>query len=192
MHYATLEHYSKVDCPSVRKSSNDPARNKWLAAATKDLSPGLTSVFEVGSGEGQDARWLISQGFDVQCSDVSPVFVSKLLMAGIPAVRLNVLDMSYADMYDVVFAHEVLVHLSSAELDVALANLFKALRTPGRVVATFHAGIGSQLSPAGVFYQYWSAPAVVSKLKKEGFFEVFTSSLDDVSPGLFGVVGYKI
>lgn len=49
--------------------------NATLVAEAADLAPGL--ALEVGSGEGDDARWLAGRGWEVTAADISAVALEK-------------------------------------------------------------------------------------------------------------------
>lgn len=95
-------------------------------------------VLEIGCGLGGFAKILQEKGCDVVASDIS-VFIIKKAKKLNPNIRFSVVDIESKDKkndhgYDIVFAFEVLEHLSNPQK--ALQNLKRKLKTGGILIFT--------------------------------------------------------
>src|SRR5690606_33552499 len=118
------------------------------------LPPGGT-ILEMGCGDGRDAAWMTSRGFDVHASDGTPAMArlaSERLGREVPVMDFAELDA--VEAFDGVWCQASLLHLSEAELTPALMRIHRALR-PGRWHwASFKDGNGGAGDAAGRFFSY--------------------------------------
>ncbi|WP_034623142.1 bifunctional 2-polyprenyl-6-hydroxyphenol methylase/3-demethylubiquinol 3-O-methyltransferase UbiG [Cellulomonas sp. URHE0023] len=113
--------------------------NPQLVSVVSDLAPG--SALDVGSGEGADAIWLASRGWDVTAVDISQVALDRsAAIAGplnISWELADVLDWEPGvDRYDLVSAQ--FMHLPPAELRDLHRRLAGAVRPGGMLLIVGH------------------------------------------------------
>ena len=123
--------------------SGDP--NQRLVEQVADLTPG--TALDVGCGEGGDAIWLASQGWQVVGMDVSPVGLARAAQHAVQAGAEIAMRITWqqADMlswapppeqFDLVSAH--FIHLPSAERESLHRRLAAAVRPGGTLLIVGH------------------------------------------------------
>jgi SAM-dependent methyltransferase len=127
------------------------------------LLPAGASILELGTGGGQDARAMLSQGFDVTPTDASPelaVEAGRLIGRPVAVMRFDELEAEAA--YDGVWASACLLHAPAEELTDDLRRIHRALRPQGHFVASFKAGNGPGYDKFGRYYNYPGRDALLA------------------------------
>lgn len=127
------ERYSSAD----RIWSGDP--NPHLVSVASPLSPG--TALDVGSGEGADAIWLASHGWDVTAIDISQVALDRsAAIAGPLPISWELRDVLTwepgVDRFDLVSAQ--FMHLPSDALRSLHRRLAAAVRPGGTLLVVGH------------------------------------------------------
>ena len=148
------------------------AAKDWIDAALIGLAPGARIV-ELGSAFGRDAAYIISKGFEVECTDAVAGFVSQLQAKGFNARLYNALTDELGDGYDLIFANAVLLHFNRAEFALVLKRLLHSLRSGGRLAFSLKRGRGEAWSAAKIgaprFFCYWEQDELEPILGSAGF-----------------------
>lgn len=108
--------------------------------------PKGSTIFEIGSGGGLDARALLELGFNVTASDYVSVFVEKLQAGGLDAVMFDTKQDHLKGEYDCVYANAVFVHFSPEEIQSFLQKIRTSLTGKKIVFASVIKGEGSERS----------------------------------------------
>jgi SAM-dependent methyltransferase len=144
----------------------------WIDAALAGLPAGA-GLLELGSAFGRDAAYIAAQGFDIDCTDAAPGFVSYLRARGFAARHFNVLTDGLERPYDLILANAVFVHFDRGEFAFVLAKLRAALRPEGRLAFSLKRGAGEEWSSAKIgaprFFCYWQPDDVAAHLAAAGF-----------------------
>lgn len=144
----------------------------WLDAALSGLHEGA-HIFEIGSGNGRDADYIESLGYEVECSDAAQSFVSTLLAKGFNARLHNAILDPITSSYDLIIANAVLPHFTHEETTLVASKVLTALKTRGRFAFTLKKGEGERWCTeklgAAVCYNFWTAQQVETLLKNMGF-----------------------
>jgi cyclopropane fatty-acyl-phospholipid synthase-like methyltransferase len=133
-----------------------------LATFLAALPPGAT-ILELGSGGGDDAAFMLSQGFDIHPTDASPELAaeaSRHIGRPVQVMRFDGLDAEAR--YDAVWASASLLHAEAAELTGNLTQIHRALKPGGLFVASFKAGNGEGRDQFGRYYNYPSAQTLLA------------------------------
>ena len=88
-------------------------------------------VFEIGSGDGVNAKIIKNLGFNLTASDVAPDFINNLHVLGINAIKFNVLEDDFTDKYDAVFCWRVFVHFTKEDALKVIKKVYNALKDNG-------------------------------------------------------------
>lgn len=91
-------------------------------------------IFEIGSADGENAKFLESLGYDVMASDVAPDFLDKLREAGLRYRKFDVLNDDFSQTYDGIFCWRVFVHFTPEDALAVLKKAYDALRPGGRFI----------------------------------------------------------
>lgn len=136
-------------------------------------------ILEIGSGAGRDALYLLSQGYQVECSDGAAAMVDLLRENGLSAKRLNILTDPLDGPWDLILANCVLLHFDEAELGRALDRIREALSPAGYFAVAMKAGDKSlwetEKSMPPRFMRYWQE-APLRKLLEDSGFEIVSSA----------------
>jgi len=135
-------------------------------------------VLEVGCGPGQVGDYIRQFGVTVYGSDLSYVSLvaGRSVYGEVPYVQSDMLALCVADETVVgVLAFYAIVHLSNAELDAAIREMYRTLRPGGTAFLAFHIGeetrhidefLGKQVD---IEFQFFRTERVVASLEAAGF-----------------------
>ncbi len=157
---------------------SDPAR----AAATLFQARGVTTLLELGAGQGRDALFFARQGFRVQALDfavdATTAMEVKAATASLTALRHDARDPLpfAAGAFDACYAHMLLcMALTTAEIERLVSEVRRVLRPGGLFVYTarttadahYRAGIarGDDMYEHGGFIVHFFSRALVERLR---------------------------
>lgn len=192
----SYEAYSRSFLNNARKAPS-LAEQAWLECALSGLPDGA-HILEVGSGDGRDAAYVESLGYDVECSEATPTFVSHLLEKGFLASKLDVLTDPLMGSYDLVLANNVLVHFTKEEMTCVLEKVHTALKNRGRFAFSLEKGEGERtikdpfLIPR--YHRQWQEEEIVSLLSDMGYskWQVNEAIVEELTPtNWLHVIAYK-
>ncbi len=139
-----------------------------------------SQIMEIGSATGRDARYFRKNGIEVLCTDVIQEAIQQLAKEGFRTAHF---DFRYKlsdelPFFDGIFANAVLPHAPKEMLPEVLANLNRAIKNPGGLIAvSFKNGIGKIVSneklDAPKFYQYYSKQEIWECMEKSLFEVVY-------------------
>lgn len=148
----TLRFYADNAVAYIGRARGHP--NDQLRAFLAALPAGAR-ILELGTGGGDDARFMLAQGFDVQPTDASPKLAEQATARiGRPVRIMRFDELTEHAAYDGVWASACLLHAPQAELTADLARIHSALRPGGLFVASFKAGTGEGRDTFGRYYNY--------------------------------------
>lgn len=93
--------------------------------------PPRSKIFEIGSGDGENAEYLDAINYRIIASDVAEDFIKAVQSRGLNCRKLNVLKDEFDDKYDGALAWRVFVHFKKEDFMLALQKIFHALRPGG-------------------------------------------------------------
>ena len=149
-----------------------------LDAFLARLAPGA-AILELGCGGGQDSAYMLSQGFDVTPTDGSRELARQAeMLIGRPVRVLLFQRLDAESAYDGVWAHASLLHVPRSELADVFARIRRALKTGGRLHASFKAGEAAGHDDFGRYYNYPSADWLSELLTEGGWHDIAISESD--------------
>ena len=110
---------------------------------------GKQSLLEIGAGTGKDSLFFQENGMHVTCIDLSPEMVALCRQKGLNAQVMDMADLKFSEnSFDVVYAFNSLLHISTAELPLVLKNIQRVLKPNG----LFHFGTyGNEIEFEGIW-----------------------------------------
>ncbi len=123
----TIEH-DKLD-PDKAKRKREKLE-KFLKVSFEIL-PHDAKVFEIGSADGTNAKYIEKLGFDVTASDVAEDFINATKLKGLKTIKFNVLEDEFNEKYSAVFAWRVFVHFTKKDVSKALKKVYDILEKDG-------------------------------------------------------------
>ena len=90
-----------------------------------------SKVFEIGSADGENAKYIKELGYNITASDIADAFINETKSKVENTVKFNVLEDDFKDKYLAVLAWRVFVHFTKEDLDITLNKVYKALENGG-------------------------------------------------------------
>ena len=90
-----------------------------------------SKVFEIGSADGENAKYIKELGYNITASDIADAFINETKSKVENTVKFNVLEDDFKDKYVAVLAWRVFVHFTKEDLDITLNKVHNALENGG-------------------------------------------------------------
>ena len=123
----TIDH-DKLD-PEKAKRKKEKLHN-FIKTNLDSLEKG-SKVFEIGSADGENAKYIKELGYNVTASDIADAFIDETKSKIENTIKFNILEDDFKDKYSAVFAWRVFVHFTKEDLDITLNKVYKALENGG-------------------------------------------------------------
>ncbi len=147
-----------------------------------DLLPPRARILELGCGGGRDAEAMIAEGFEVDPTDGTPEMAQQAEERLNRRVRVMCFDeLNAVEVYDAIWAHASLLHLSRNSLPQILALVLKALKPGGLHFASYKGGGAEGRDKYGRYFNYLSREQVTKAYRQSGPWEAV--SLDEFWDG---------
>ncbi len=126
---------SKIVASTYKKSieKNKKEFQKFIKETFKDVPVG-SKVLEVGSADGENAKYIQKLGYDVTASDIADDFLKAINNNGLNPIRFNLLRDDFVGKYSVIFCWKVFVHFTKEDSINALNRSFDALENNGLLI----------------------------------------------------------
>lgn len=123
----SIAHYNLDPEKAKRKSEK---LHKFINGNIGTLPKGA-KVFEFGSGDGKNAKYIEELGYDITASDVADDFIKATKSTGVKTIKFNVLEDKFNEKYLGVFAWRVFVHFTKEDALKVLKKTYDALEDNG-------------------------------------------------------------
>lgn len=137
-------------------------------------------ILEIGSAAGRDARYFVSQGYKVLCTDVIPQALQKLSDEGFETEEFDFRNKprpEWVGKFDGVFANAVFLHAPLETFENALKNIITVLKKDGAVAFSLKNGEGEEVSyektDAPRYFRYHNEQELKKILSKLPFEIIF-------------------
>lgn len=138
----TLEVYDKNASvyleTSIKHDNLNPEKAKCkrekldnFIKANIGILPKGVKVFEFGSGDGLNAKYIKDLGYDVTASDIAKDFINAIKSKGIRTIKFNILEDEFKENYNAIFCWRVLVHFTEEDVFKVLQKTYNALEKDG-------------------------------------------------------------
>lgn len=104
--------------------------NKFINENIGTLPKGA-KIFEFGSGDGKNAKYIEDLGYEITASDVAEDFINATKNKGVKTIKFNVLEDNFNEKYSGVFAWRVFVHFTKEDALQVLKKIYDALEDNG-------------------------------------------------------------
>lgn len=88
-------------------------------------------VLEIGSGNGANAKYIESLGYEVTASDVAEDFINEIKSKDLKTIKFNVLEDKFIENYYAIFCWRVFVHFTKDDAIKVLQKVYDALENGG-------------------------------------------------------------
>ena len=138
----TLEVYQKTAHlyleNSVEHDRLDPDKAKKKKEALEELIrisfeslPKGAKVFEIGSGDETNAKYMESLGYEVTASDTADDFVEATRKQGLTTIKFDALEDDFPEKYFAVFCWRVFVHFTKEDALKIIKKVYNNLEENG-------------------------------------------------------------
>jgi len=119
----------------------------WMDLFLSYIPKGST-VFEIGSATGRDARYFHSLGYKVFCTDIVPQVLQKLSTEGFEVAEFDFRNSpkpEWNNKFEGFFANAVLLHATQDIFEKTLKNISLILKKDGIIAFSLKAGEGEEV-----------------------------------------------
>lgn len=113
------------------KANNKRQKLEELIKTSFASLPEHAKIFEIGSGDGLNAKFIESLGFEVTASDTADAFIEETRRQGINTIKFNVLQDSFSEKYFAMFCWRVFVHFTKEDAQKVIQKVYDALEDNG-------------------------------------------------------------
>lgn len=138
----TIEVYKKTAsiylANSVEHDKLDPVRaeekrkdlNDFIEKSLSSIPLG-SDVLEIGSGDGANAKYIESLGYNVTASDTAPDFIEASRNLGLETIEFNALEDEFPKTYFAIFCWRVFVHFTKEDALRIIKRAYDNLKENG-------------------------------------------------------------
>ncbi|MBR4672650.1 MAG: class I SAM-dependent methyltransferase, partial [Bacilli bacterium] len=119
---------SKIVAKEYKESAKEYKKkvNLFIKETFKELPKG-SKILEVGSADGENAKYIEKLGYNVTASDVADDFLKAIKDNGLEPIKFNLLTDKFKDKYNAIFCWRVFVHFTKEDSLKALKRSYDAL-----------------------------------------------------------------
>ena len=128
LYLATSIEHDKIDPVKAKKKRE---KLEELIKANFSSLPKNAKVFEIGSGDGTNAKFIENLGFDVTASDVADDFIKATQSQGLKTINFNALEDDFPEKYYAIFCWRVFVHFTKDDALKIMEKVYDALEDNG-------------------------------------------------------------
>ena len=128
LYLATSIEHDKIDPVKAKKKRE---KLEELIKANFSSLPKNAKVFEIGSGDGTNAKFIENLGFDVTASDVADDFIKATQRQGLKTINFNALEDDFPEKYYAIFCWRVFVHFTKEDAQKIIQKAYDALENNG-------------------------------------------------------------
>lgn len=120
-----------------RRDDADGKRDQWKLDVRQQFvdllkAENKTTVLELGSGAGIDAKYFQDQGLTVLATDLSDEMVKMCEKRGVKACVMDLYNIpALKKSFDAIYSLNVLLHVPKKDLRMVLAHIYNTLNTNG-------------------------------------------------------------
>ena len=121
----------KQDTKEVEKANKE--LHEFIKSSFSSINKG-SKILEIGSADGENAKYIQSLGYDVVASDVADDFIKTIKTKDIKTIKFNVLEDVFQEKYSGIFCWKVFVHFTDKDILNVLEKTYNALEENGILV----------------------------------------------------------
>lgn len=93
--------------------------------------PKDSKVFEIGSANGTNAKYIEKFGYRITASDIADDFINAIKSKELNTIKFNVLENEFNETYSAILAWRVFVHFTKSDVLEVLKKIYAALENDG-------------------------------------------------------------
>lgn len=104
--------------------------NNFLRSSFQTL-PKNAKILEIGSANGENAKYIESLGYNVTASDIAEDFINASKNNGLTTINFNILEDNFKEKYSGILAWRVFVHFTEEDIFETLKKSYANLENNG-------------------------------------------------------------
>ena len=129
-----LETGVKHDNLYIKEANSKREKLQNFIKSNIELLPKGSKVFEIGSGDGANAKYIKDLGYKVTGSDIADAFIKETSNKGVKTIKFNVLKDEFVEKYSAIFCWRVFVHFTKEDVEIILRKIYNNLEEEGIVI----------------------------------------------------------
>lgn len=93
--------------------------------------PKRSKVFEIGSGDGTNAKFIENLGFEVTASDMADDFIEATRSKGLKTIKFDAIEDDFPEKYSAIFCWRVFVHFTKEDVLKIIHKVYNTLENNG-------------------------------------------------------------
>ena len=128
LYLATSIEHDKIDPVKAKKKRE---KLEELIKANFSSLPKNAKVFEIGSGDGTNAKFIENLGFEVTASDMADDFIKATQSQGLTTIKFDAIEDNFPEKYSAIFCWRVFVHFTKEDAKKIIKKVFDTLENNG-------------------------------------------------------------
>lgn len=129
--YLYISNSAEHDRLDQNKAKKKSERLQKLIKENFSSLPRNAKVFEIGSGDGTNAKFIESLGFEVTASDTADDFIKATKNKGVNTIKFNAIEDDFPEKYFAVFCWRVFVHFTKEDALKVIQKIYDTLEEGG-------------------------------------------------------------
>ena len=129
--YLYLSNSIEHDKLNPQRAKQKREKLEKLISSNFSSLPKHAKIFEIGSGDGSNAKFIQSLGFDITASDTADDFIRASQNQGLKTIKFNALEDAFPEKYSAVFCWRVFVHFTQEDALDILQKVYNTLDDNG-------------------------------------------------------------
>ena len=121
----------KHDSLDMQKAKRKKKKLQKFIKQSFSSIPEGSKILEIGSGNGENAKYLQELGYNVTASDIANDFIKAIRANGLESIKFNVLEDEFLEKYFGIFCWRVFVHFTKEDALKVLKKTYDALEKGG-------------------------------------------------------------
>lgn len=126
-----LENSAEHDRLDPVKAKKKSERLQELIKTSFSSLPQNSKIFEIGSGDGTNAKYIQSLGFNVTASDTADSFIEATRKKEVQTIKFDALEDNFPEKYSGVFCWRVFVHFTKEDALKIIQKVYDNLEDNG-------------------------------------------------------------
>ncbi len=122
-----IEH-DKLDMEKAKRKKEE--LHKFIKESFSSIPIG-SKVLEIGSADGENAKYLKELGYNVTASDIADDFITAIKANGLNVIKFNALEDRFLEKYFGIFCWRVFVHFTKEDAEEVMKKTYDALESDG-------------------------------------------------------------
>lgn len=128
IYLSNSEEHDRIN-PTKAKKKREKLEN--LIKESFSTLPKKSKIFEIGSGDGSNAKFIESLGFKVTASDAAKDFIEATKNKGLETIEFNAIEDDFPEKYSAIFCWRVFVHFTKEDASKIIKKVYNSLEDNG-------------------------------------------------------------